>query len=438
MPDSTVCNNYEFFLPIQLEISVDDSIIAYQMSINYNSTLIEIHSASSKGALTENWGSPYFNAEEGEFRVAAFSAEFLYLNADGTPDTMLFVKVRVLKDIECTTGIHISEVSMYNSMGELNVEAPHNPVSRLNLIHNEAPVITSVPDIEFFEDSTYTLNVESFIKDADHSIDQLHVFFQPEQHLNSVYSSQYDLIINPLEDWSGTEYVIISVRDPYNYTDSDTVKITVNPLDDPPQKFVLLNPKQDSLLQSGINEIEFQWQRSKNVDINDSISYTFYLGKDSTFQTDILNKYTSLRKELILLTLSLQAGRYFWGVFAEDMQDNCVWCDEVFSFYITSGVDYPEDNLVEEFKLFQNYPNPFNSQTCIRFQLPKPANVKILIYDAVGRYIKTLISGYFETGNHSIMWNALDQDDNPLSSGVYFIWFKMSNRMEIRKVVFVK
>jgi len=44
--------------------------------------------------------------------------------------------------------------------------------------------------------------------------------------------------------------------------------------------------------------------------------------------------------------------------------------------------------------LLPNYPNPFNPETWIPYQLAKPANVTITIYDAKGSVVRTLVLGH--------------------------------------------
>lgn len=67
------------------------------------------------------------------------------------------------------------------------------------------------------------------------------------------------------------------------------------------------------------------------------------------------------------------------------------------------------------FNLSQNYPNPFNPSTKIDYELPIVSNVKIIVYDALGREIKTIINEKQKAGNYTIEFDAKN-----LSSGIYF------------------
>lgn len=78
--------------------------------------------------------------------------------------------------------------------------------------------------------------------------------------------------------------------------------------------------------------------------------------------------------------------------------------------------------LPEQYILFQNYPNPFNSTTVIKYELPDDAHVKLVIYDILGRVVKTLVDEEKEAGIYKVNFNA----DN-LPSGIYFGKISFSN-----------
>lgn len=73
-----------------------------------------------------------------------------------------------------------------------------------------------------------------------------------------------------------------------------------------------------------------------------------------------------------------------------------------------------------EFSLSQNYPNPFNPATTISYTISKDANVILNIYDVLGKKVRTLVNSQQKTGEYSIVWNAEDDYNNPVSSGLYF------------------
>ena len=438
IPDSTVCYNYEFSLPVQINTSVDDTITAYHIQFNYNPQLIEIYGASQKDCLTEEWGDPFYNPLSGEFRVVSFSTESIFLNAQDSLDTLLFIDVRVVKDVVRKTDINIQQAFFYDVKGQLEIDISSESGAELNIIHNEPPYISNIKDIKFFEDSTYTFDISSNIGDPDNTFDELDISLQGSDYFTCIYEEPY-LTLVPAPHWSGIATLTLTVSDIYKYSDSDTCQVTVLPLEDDPLPFSLISPG-DTIIQSGENEIEFFWEESVNVDKNDSITYTFYLGTDSTFQSGVLRKHTSLLRESILLIFTIEEGVYYWGVKAIDANGNAVWCNDKYRKLTVpySAIDTPDTDTVQKFKIDQNYPNPFNSQTRINYYLPKSTNIEISVYDVKGRYIKTLLDEYKVSGSHSIVWDGLDNNNNHLSSGVYIINFKVNDIIKMRKVVFVK
>lgn len=72
------------------------------------------------------------------------------------------------------------------------------------------------------------------------------------------------------------------------------------------------------------------------------------------------------------------------------------------------------------FGLDQNFPNPFNPETSIRFQLPTPSLVSVIIYDLLGREVRSLVDGTRDAGFYSVVWDGRNNLGQQASSGVYF------------------
>ncbi|RKY83814.1 hypothetical protein DRQ09_09485, partial [candidate division KSB1 bacterium] len=83
-------------------------------------------------------------------------------------------------------------------------------------------------------------------------------------------------------------------------------------------------------------------------------------------------------------------------------------------------IDFTSRTIPEKFDLFQNYPNPFNSETVIKFQLPEPGRVSLIIYNLLGQKIRTLVDSYKNSGYYSIKWDGKNDTGERVSSGIYF------------------
>jgi hypothetical protein len=80
-----------------------------------------------------------------------------------------------------------------------------------------------------------------------------------------------------------------------------------------------------------------------------------------------------------------------------------------------TDVEQTEQMLPTQFALKQNYPNPFNARTTIRFEVPTSSQIKIELFDMLGRLQQTLVDAEFMAGQHQV-----NLDASMLSSGVYF------------------
>ncbi len=90
-------------------------------------------------------------------------------------------------------------------------------------------------------------------------------------------------------------------------------------------------------------------------------------------------------------------------------------------FDMVLAVDNKTDRVVPNgFSLLQNYPNPFNPETVIEYNIPKRADVKLVVYNSLGQAVKTLVNGNETSGFHTVSWNGRNESGQSLSSGIYF------------------
>jgi hypothetical protein len=110
------------------------------------------------------------------------------------------------------------------------------------------------------------------------------------------------------------------------------------------------------------------------------------------------------------------------------------------------GIEYGtfvdvEDEEINNPKLYflsQNYPNPFNPTTIIKYAIPsnvkgETASVKLVIYDVLGREIKTLINEEHSAGTYDVEFNA-----NELTSGIYFYKLQSGSFIETKKMLLLR
>ena len=115
-------------------------------------------------------------------------------------------------------------------------------------------------------------------------------------------------------------------------------------------------------------------------------------------------------------------------------------------------VENETGNSLSQFRLFQNYPNPFsckagsggNSITTIKYSIPavkakfaRPTNVKLIVYDILGRKIATLVNERQEPGNYFVNFDA-SSITGGLPSGIYFYRLQSGRFTRTRKMILMK
>ncbi|MFH0733698.1 MAG: T9SS type A sorting domain-containing protein [bacterium] len=94
-----------------------------------------------------------------------------------------------------------------------------------------------------------------------------------------------------------------------------------------------------------------------------------------------------------------------------------------------------ENSLLKVFSLEQNYPNPFNPSTTIKYTIKENGNIKLVIYDAIGKKIAELINEYKNKGEYKIQFDTLKYN---LVSGVYYYQLIHNNNYTVKKMIFAK
>ena len=91
-----------------------------------------------------------------------------------------------------------------------------------------------------------------------------------------------------------------------------------------------------------------------------------------------------------------------------------------------------------QYILHQNYPNPFNPVTTLRYDLPENSYVNITIYNMLGKEVKTLIDQTQDAGYRSVIWNATNNYDKPVSAGIYLYQIQVDEYMQTKKMVLLE
>ncbi|MBP7886749.1 MAG: T9SS type A sorting domain-containing protein [Candidatus Marinimicrobia bacterium] len=98
----------------------------------------------------------------------------------------------------------------------------------------------------------------------------------------------------------------------------------------------------------------------------------------------------------------------------------------------TSGISRKE-TVSFEYSLSQNYPNPFNPTTNITYSLKQTGEVRLSVFDILGREVAVLVDDVQNAGQHTITFTGTD-----LSTGIYLYRLQIGKEVITKKMVLVK
>ncbi|OQY39884.1 MAG: hypothetical protein B6226_00910, partial [Candidatus Cloacimonetes bacterium 4572_65] len=85
-----------------------------------------------------------------------------------------------------------------------------------------------------------------------------------------------------------------------------------------------------------------------------------------------------------------------------------------------------------------NYPNPFNPETTISYATSQAGRVTIDIYNLRGQKVKSLLNENKEAGNHTVVWNGTDENNNNVASGMFFYKMRAGKYSSTKKMILMK
>ena len=105
----------------------------------------------------------------------------------------------------------------------------------------------------------------------------------------------------------------------------------------------------------------------------------------------------------------------------------------------TTGIA-PEDAAAPPlaFQLHKAAPNPFAQRATVAFDLPHAGAVRLRVYDAAGRLVRTLAHETLPAGSHERVWDRSDLRGRSVSAGVYFVRFEAEGFAAHDKIVVLR
>jgi len=177
------------------------------------------------------------------------------------------------------------------------------------------------------------------------------------------------------------------------------------------------------------NQINLHWNPNKESDLREYVLYrsttpNINPATDTVFATTTDTTFTD--------TNPIPASDIYYIVCARDIHDNLSNASNEVEILIT-GILKDGLEIPKTYALYQNYPNPFNPYTVIKFDLPKNTNVKVVVFNSLGKTVATIINEPLSPGKYQYIWKPEN-----LSSGLYFYTIQAENFRSVKKMLLVK
>ena len=94
--------------------------------------------------------------------------------------------------------------------------------------------------------------------------------------------------------------------------------------------------------------------------------------------------------------------------------------------------------LPSHMALLQNRPNPFNPATVIRYDIARPGQVRLRVYDLSGALVKTVLNEFHDVGRYETVWRGDDDSGRQVASGVYFYRLESSDFVDTKRMTLIR
>ncbi len=346
--------------------------------------------------------------------------------------------------------------------GQIVVESndPDQPVLLIQVSGQGIPpppvVIQPLPDITMLEDSgpdTLLVALNDYFTDNYNSSLDIFAISSDTNALEAMIVGGEALVVEPMPNWFGAVNIYVGATNGY-FTAYDTVQVTIQGVNDPPEPFALetVDTVFIDLENIETDSLSLAWAAAADVE-EDTIIYivtaelralasaggTVLINLDTTVTASPARIAYGLLAELID-EQDLVNGELEWDVIATDGVDS-TWSANgpvVVLVDIQGTMGIEDDLLPMAFALYQNYPNPFNPTTIITYDLPEATRVELVIYDVLGQHVATMKNARQEAGSYQVRWNGTNDSGAPVSTGLYFYRLNAGTNSATKKMIFMK
>ncbi|MGI0015817.1 MAG: FlgD immunoglobulin-like domain containing protein, partial [Nitrososphaera sp.] len=156
----------------------------------------------------------------------------------------------------------------------------------------------------------------------------------------------------------------------------------------------------------------------------------FYIPVQGSWTVDFDTLWGNNENLQITLSAEGRAGQYAYAIFSDQPWDFTNPLEETPNARLTP----------QRFALWPSYPNPFNPSTTIRFDVAAENQhvVSLKIFNLQGQLVATLLNGWVAAGEYELVWHGRDNNNFPVSSGVYLCVLQAGNYRASRKMTLLR
>ena len=263
----------------------------------------------------------------------------------------------------------------------------------------------------------------------------------------SNYSLRATLFVVPDPNWYGEAIIYVTADNEYDYTDIDTLTVTVNSVYDQIIEPQMVYPPNGHTInfETLSDSIIFSWNSASYPEFENGPGFEYRLRiVQSNENGNIPYNFTDLADTTYTFfpDSSTYAGpnnNYIWSLYTTEENLPEVLDGQSGVFFVILPVMSVEPNTIpNNFALYAAYPNPFNPSTTIQFDIPEDSFVSLNVFDMMGRKIKTLLNDKISAGRRSIIWDGTNNLNQSVSAGTYFYMISTSKYKSTKKFILLK
>ena len=388
---------------------------------------------------------PNINIDNG---IAVYTFDTMDSIDDNSPYAISKIKYENLKGKELTKGVRNITIQISDGKMLSNEETRFVDVNIIN-----SPPKALSENVSTNEDTALSFT----LKATDSDFDSLTYTIISGPYGGKIYGTLPNITYIPKDNFHGADSLKFKVYDGIQMSKNAVINIHVKSVNDPPSHLAPTLPDDKAEIVVTINNIDntnlnFSWLKSVDLD-GDKLSYLFsawyeIIGESGNLK--VINIDTSLSSTNFSITYmdlinalndyKSPRGNLIWTVNVTDDVDttfsNIRYSVLIEGKYVALSI---EDGFIpQEFKLSQNYPNPFNPKTRIQFDIPRRSHTTVVVYDLLGNQVATLINKKVAPGRHVLTWNAVDDFNRKLPSGIYFYQIQADRFVDTKKMLLLK